>query len=170
MRQYWAYLQYLARHKWFVFLEACQLGIPIRGLLHDWKKLLPGSFIPYANHFYNNGSKKSGNINPGKSGDAAFDRAVALHVCHEKHHWQYWTITELCNGTAQIHALVIPRPFILEMVADWHGAGRAKNQPDTVAWYKANQDKMVLHPKARHQIEYLIGYKRQILGPSLPFQ
>jgi len=59
MRAYISYLKYILRHKWFVFWEACKLGIPWLGLIHDWHKFLPDEFFPYARYFYNpDGSKK----------------------------------------------------------------------------------------------------------------
>lgn len=35
------YLSYIIRHKWFVFIAACKLGIPWRGITHDLSKLMP---------------------------------------------------------------------------------------------------------------------------------
>lgn len=36
-----AYLWYVLRHKYFVFVECCRLGVPWRGLVHDLSKLSP---------------------------------------------------------------------------------------------------------------------------------
>ncbi len=52
LRPYFKYLQAILRHKYFVFLEACKLGIPWLGLIHDLSKFLPCEFIPYARWFY----------------------------------------------------------------------------------------------------------------------
>jgi hypothetical protein len=48
------YLWSMMRHKWFVFIEACKLGIPWLGLIHDLSKFAPSEFIPYARYFYGN--------------------------------------------------------------------------------------------------------------------
>jgi hypothetical protein len=45
-------LNYVIRHKWYVFLECRKLGIGWLGLVHDWSKFRPSEFIPYARHFY----------------------------------------------------------------------------------------------------------------------
>jgi len=78
------YLWQVLRHKWFVFLEACRLGIPWLGLIHDWSKLRSSEFAPYAQHFY--GSQ------PEKKDDPAFDIAWLQHQKRNKHHWQYWVL------------------------------------------------------------------------------
>ena len=43
---------YVIRHNAHVFLAACRLGVLVRGLLHDWSKLPPDEWIPYAEYFY----------------------------------------------------------------------------------------------------------------------
>ncbi|NPV54659.1 MAG: hypothetical protein HPY71_14285 [Firmicutes bacterium] len=48
-----------------------------------------------------------------------------------------------------------------EMLADWRGAGRAQGKPDTIAWYRANRDKMLLHPATREWIE------KQLFGEGI---
>ena len=52
MKKFFKYLKYVIRHKYFVFLESCKLGIPIRGFVHDTSKFFPDEFFPYMNHFY----------------------------------------------------------------------------------------------------------------------
>jgi hypothetical protein len=52
MGKFFKYLKYVIRHKWYVFLECCNLGIPFRGIFHDLSKFLPDEFFPYMNHFY----------------------------------------------------------------------------------------------------------------------
>ncbi|NLB78066.1 MAG: hypothetical protein GX796_04250 [Clostridiaceae bacterium] len=99
---YWKYLKYVIRHRWYVFIECCKLGIPIRGLLHDLSKLLPSEFIPYARYFYGTWMKESEwhgdrrNYIPWKytvmGVEAAFDLAWLKHQKRNKHHWQYWLL------------------------------------------------------------------------------
>ena len=52
------YTWYIIRHKWYVFIECCKLGIIWRGIWHDWHKFLPGEFFPYAIHFNGNEEEK----------------------------------------------------------------------------------------------------------------
>jgi hypothetical protein len=94
------YLSYVIRHKWYVFVECCKLGIPLRGLLHDLSKLHPGEWFPYVEAFYGkfgyswNGV---GCINEKSLHDHAmlsFDKAWLHHQHNNPHHWQYWLLRE----------------------------------------------------------------------------
>jgi DnaJ-class molecular chaperone len=49
------------------------------------------------------------------------------------------------------------RGAMLEMAADWRGAGQALGKLDTLAWYKANKDKMILNRETRAAVEELLG-------------
>lgn len=95
MGRHWAYLRYVVRHKCFVFVAGCRLGIPWLALLHDNSKLLPDEWRWYARHFYApDGSKQTWQ---GKDGfyvdadsDTKFDRAWLKHIKRNKHHPQHW--------------------------------------------------------------------------------
>lgn len=148
---------YVLRHKWFVFLAACRMGHPLLGLLHDCSKFRPSEFIPYARHFYGPNAKqrrdKTGYYKPTDTGDPAFDEAWFWHQKRNKHHWSYW-VTPDHGG---MKAMEMPWKYVEEMVADWTGAGMAQGKPDTLAWYRANGGKMVLHDKTRARVENLLG-------------
>lgn len=161
MARYDKYLWYVLRHKWFVFLECCRLGIPWRGVVHDLSKLRPSEFIPYARHFHGPGAggikegrDKTGYYKPTDTGDKAFDFAWLLHQKRNKHHWQWWVLPEDEGG---LKVLEMPQKYRLEMLADWRGAGLAQGTPDTKAWYLANRDKMSLDPTTRSWLEGLYG-------------
>ena len=151
------YLSYVLRHKWFVFVECCKLGVPLRGILHDLSKLSPKEWLPYVNHFY--GDKPSprgedGSYNPLHVGDD-FDYAWLSHQHHNKHHWQYWILR---GDSGETKALPMPIRYAKEMLADWRGAGRAITGKDnTLEWYQKNKHKMVLHNLTRYWIESELG-------------
>lgn len=156
MRRYIYYLWYVIRHKWFVFLQCCEFGIPWLGVIHDWSKFLPSEFGPYARHFHNlDGSSKvirneTGYYKPTDTGDVAFDFAWLLHQKRNRHHWQWWVVPE-DNGGIRIFPML--RKYRLEMLADWLGAGQAQGVPDIVPWYIKNRDKMIFHSSTREWIE-----------------
>lgn len=86
---YWTYLKYVIRHKYYVFIACRALGVPLwQALIHDWSKLLPSEFIPYARYFYGFRGMKDAKTK------AAFDRAWLLHQNRNPHHWQYWLLQE----------------------------------------------------------------------------
>ena len=151
------YLSYVVRHKWFVFLECCKLGIPFLGIIHDISKFYPSEWTPYVNYFYGNkegikkGRDETGYYKAGDTVDEKFNFAWLLHQKRNKHHWQWW-ILPIDDGSTKIFD--IPIAYKKEMIADWFGAGRAQGTPDTLSWYKKNKDKMKLHPKTREWIEY----------------
>jgi hypothetical protein len=98
---YLKYLKTLLRHKWFVFVEACKLGIPLLGVLHDLSKFLPDEFIPYARYFngeYPDQEKadliwrhRYVRITLTKEKvERDFNLAWLKHQRRNKHHWQWW--------------------------------------------------------------------------------
>lgn len=83
--RHWKYLKYVLRHKWFVFLACCELGVPLwMAIVHDWDKFLPGMWLSYARTFYKpDGSRQYEN-------SVYFAHAWMKHQHRNKHHWQYW--------------------------------------------------------------------------------
>lgn len=156
--KYIKYFRYVFRHKWFVFLEACKMGIPWRGLLHDMSKFSPDEWIPYANFFYGKKIQRrdsTGYYKPTDTGDAAFDFAWLLHQKRNRHHWQWWILPEDDGG---VKILPMSDVYRREMLADWRGAGRAQGYGDnTNAWYQKNKGHMQLHPETRAWIEAQLG-------------
>jgi hypothetical protein len=154
MRAHLKYLRYVLRHKWFVFLAARDLGIPWLGFIHDWSKLLPSEWNPYVQFFYGKVAKAkrdaTGYYKPTDTGDAAFDFAWLLHQRRNKHHWQWWCLSEDEGG---LKVLAIPDKYRREMLADWIGAGKAQGTPDTHKWWLANNHKMRMHDDTRRWIE-----------------
>lgn len=130
-----AYLAYLCRHKAHVWRAGRRLGVPVLALLlHDLDKL--GSLFDYANayHFHR--------PNP---------PAVRLrHYRRSKHHWQSYVVLQ-DDGTET--ALPIPKRYMLEMIADWHGAAQATGGTDGKAWYREFGGTIALHPQTRAWVE-----------------
>lgn len=158
MKRYLAYFKYVIRHRWFVFLECCRMGIWRRGLIHDLSKFLPDEFIPYAKYFYNkDGSSRQGEIRddtgyykPWDTGDLKFDFAWLLHQKRNKHHWQWWIIPK---DDGRFSAFEMPLKYLLEMICDWKGAGKAQNVNNLKGWYDKNKEKLILHPQTKKTLE-----------------
>lgn len=182
MKKHLQYLWYVIRHKWFVFVECCKLGIPWLGIVHDLSKFLPSEWKPYVDWFYSERTKftmpslhKRGDIvNISGRGDMVvvsqreystvtellpawmgetFDIAWLHHQKRNKHHWQYWMLVQDWDDDK---VLPMPDRYRREMLADWRGAGRAINgQDETHLWYakRIGRMKKVLHPDTRKWIE-----------------
>lgn len=159
------YASYILRHKWFVFMAACDLGIPWLGFIHDTSKLSPDEWIPYAWHFYGPGARNrrdsTGYYKPTDTGDAAFDFAWMLHQKRNKHHWQWWLLPEDDGGTK---ILPMPDRYRREMLADWRGASKAQGYGGNVTkWFLTNRSKMQLHPDTTRWLEDQLGLEKEAL-------
>jgi len=151
-----AYLVYLLCHKWFVFVEACRLGIPWLGIIHDWSKFRSDEWFPYARFFYGPKPERDPIGYFYEAGAAlAFDLAWLKHIHRNKHHWQWWILRE---DSGAVKALPMPECYQKEMLADWRGAGKAQGYGNnTKAWYQANKEKMHLHPNTRRWVESMLS-------------
>lgn len=151
MRRHWAYGWYVLRHKVFVYLAARKLGLGFwQSFVHDWSKFLPDEWIAYAHTFYGSDGKSQ----PYRKTDRFF-RAWLKHIHRNPHHWQHWL---LMLDTGQMTTLEMPRHFIVEMVADWVGAGIAiKGEIEVRQWYETHHDSYQFHPNTRLLVEELIA-------------
>ena len=140
------YLKYVLKHKWFVFLACRRLNVSLwRAIKHDWHKFLPSEWFPYAKTFY----KPDGSKQYVESDE--FAKSWNLHQKRADHHWQYWLLTWDKGVTQPIE---IPIECVLEMLADWYGAGRAiTGKWEAHLWYQKQKDIIKLHPNTRAYVE-----------------
>lgn len=158
-----------------------------RLLIHDWSKFTPAEWGPYVANFYglapgdeafewyqrmkhaaqgslegfshadNEALKKAEQALEGfivDSRQAAYDRAWLHHQHVNAHHWQHWLLRMDDGPTV---ALEMPAPLVLEMVADWMGAGRAiTGRWDVREWYERNREIIVLHAETRRLVDALV--------------
>lgn len=155
IKQNWMYFKYLIRHKYYVMKACHMLGLGTWvGLKHDMSKFLPSEWIPYKECFYDETGKKR------YLETEEFINAWFLHQKRNKHHWQYWLLT-LDKGNVQ--AVKMPERYMVEMVADWIGAGIAiTGEMEVWEWYKANRNNMTLHPETRNDVEMLLRWTKII--------
>lgn len=86
-----------------------------------------------------------------------FDAAWNHHQKANKHHWQYWVLTN-DSDEPKHQALEMPETYVREMVADWIGAGRAiTGKYGVKKWYEGNKHKQMIHCKSRSLVEDLIS-------------
>jgi hypothetical protein len=172
MATHWKYAKYVVRHKYFVFIAGLRTGASLWRLLkHDWSKLLPSEWFPYAEYFY--GAKPK--LQREENDDFqywtrvqpyldAFNRAWLFHQRRNDHHWQFWVLRN-DDGTTQ--ALPMPDAARKEMLADWMGAGRAiTGRWETAEWYAKNREKIILHPDTRAFIEAKLFESQPVSEPK----
>lgn len=163
------YLSYVVRHKWFVFLACCRMGVPFAGIVHDWSKFLPSEWRPYAEKFYGNRERFEALDAIGEFGCAElapfgyfvqdrFNVAWNLHQKRNPHHWQFWLVT---MDSGQTFPVPMPDRYRREMLADWIGAGRAiTGRYETAAWYRKNRERIMLHSETRVWVDEKLGVNR----------
>lgn len=169
MSKYSKYLKYVIRHRWYVLVECCKLGIPWRGLIHDISKFMPDEFFAYTEAFYGkfgynykpydphhkDTKPEDKDIDMHKKVMDRFDKAWLIHQKRNPHHWQFWLLHTDDEG---LHAMDMPDVFIKEMVADWRGAGRAITGKDNVrSWYTTHISDIHISTKTRKRVEELIA-------------
>ena len=175
--QYWSYV---LRHKWFVLVAGFRLWkmvVRVRGmfwrlLVHDLSKFRRGEWIAYRRYFYEDWEPLVAVLKhmPAWTGPTAesverdFDRAWLAHQHRNPHHWQHWILRE---DDGDVKALRMPYRCVVEMVADWMGAGRAiTGRWGVEDWYRGNKDKMDLHPHTRKEVERILESHEPQGGPD----
>lgn len=163
MKKYFKYLWYVIKHKSYVSWECFKRGYFWRGLLHDLSKFYPDEFIPYARHF--NGTYPSvKDLTPDEKNHydiltkekvrRDFDIAWLKHQHRNPHHWQHWLLQEDCGMKKSIE---IPYSYLVEMVCDWIGAGKAITGKDNLtAWFNDNKHKIVMNADSWGQLIALV--------------
>ena len=116
--KFWKHLKLILLHKHYVFLASVEAGIPFRGLVHDLSKF---SFI----EFFNSVKYYTGDRSPidNEKDEKGYSYIWLHHRGRNPHHWEYW-IDNLSSGGI---ALKIPLKYVIEMICDWIGSGKAYN-------------------------------------------
>lgn len=155
MRDHLAYLSYVLRHKWYVIKAAKKVDLPLwRAILHDWTKFLPSEWFPYVKNFYRSDGSRRPKSEVTTWIKVPFDESWNAHQKRNKHHWQYWILTQ---DSGETEYMPIPHMYIREMVADWVGAGLAiSGKGNASAWYIKNKDKIELNSNSRAAVEALL--------------
>jgi hypothetical protein len=162
------YLKYVLIHKYWVFVAGLHLGVPLWQLItHDWSKFTPKEWFAYVNHFYGNYPKFDPEdtckyVRQGyygittKETKEMFDVAWNYHQKTQPHHWQFWV---LITDSDEPRTCVLPMPqkYVLEMVADWAGAGKAiTGKWEFEAWFLKNKDVYLLEDSTLYRVQQAI--------------
>ena len=148
---YWRHFVTITKHKWFVMMTCFKAGLYWQGIVHDLSKYSLTEFKASARRFQSGATTAKIEKN--------YSFAWQNHKAMNKHHWQYWTDFE----QGKLIVLVMPPKYLIEMLCDWVGAGKAYNKTEWTIdtfrkWYFANKDKMVLHKLTRDYIELVIAH------------
>lgn len=106
-------------HKAYVFDAMLQMGMPLRGLVHDMSKFSPIEFFESVKYYQGNRSP----IDAAKE-DKGYSKAWFHHKGRNPHHYEYW-VDNLDSGGK---GTIMPFKYAAEMVADYVAAGKAYNR------------------------------------------
>lgn len=114
--KFFKHLKTILIHKYWVFYFSCKLGIPWRGLVHDLSKFSPVEFWESVRYF-------DGKVSPIVicKRHKGYSLAWQHHKGHNSHHYEYW-VDRLDGGGVPLQ---MPWKDVLELVADYCGAGKA---------------------------------------------
>ena len=148
------YLKYVLIHKYYVFLEACKLGIPWRGLVHDLSKFSLAEWKPRVQGFSNKCLKRDDGTFDLSEANNELITGIVKHYHKNPHHWQWW-VALLETGNKVI--LPMSDEYRKEMLADWLAVSRMPDRLDVIPWYLQNKENVLLHPETRQWIEAQLG-------------
>ncbi len=144
------FLMNLLRHKWYVLIESCKLGIPWHGLTHDLSKLTPREWIPRV-RAYQKGFRRLEDFSMlSEKEKNDLDMSWLNHYNNNPHHWQWW-VAAADNG--RLIVLPMTDTYRREMLADWRAVSRIPGRMKIIPWYLKNKDNIILHPETRNWIE-----------------
>lgn len=149
MREHWAYLRDLLRHKRRVYRHCARLGIRGRGLRHDLSKLRPSEWraaIAYRK------ARAHGNRRIPAQVKWAWEEAAHRHRQRNDHHWQYWIDVDEGRPIARR----IPDPALRELVADWLAWGEEPGRESAWEYWRTHRTRLFLHPLTQMQIRELL--------------
>ena len=143
----------ICKHKWWVFYYCCKVGIPFRGLMHDWSKFSPTEFWESVKYYQGNRSP----IDACKEANG-ISMAWMHHKGRNPHHYEYWMDNFDKGGEPK----QMPYKYAVEMLCDYLGAGRAymgKNfsyEAEYNWWLKKCEKPLAMHSKTKAFINHIM--------------
>ena len=153
MNKRFRHFKTVCKHKWYVFQECCKCGIVWQGITHDLSKFSAIEFGPSAEYF-------QGDRSPIEAEKEACGYSLAWlhHKGVNPHHWEYWIDFDE-NGN--IIANKMPWEYVIEMICDWIGAGKAYNTEkwtchEPLAYYNKVRKGRHFHSETERLIEAIL--------------
>lgn len=112
--------------------------------VHDLSKFSPAEAFGYALHDFKNPTTKT---------TAEFEKAWHHHKMNNPHHPEYWLNP---NRSGELEVMEMPKLYLLEMVADWIGAGKTYGST-LEQWLPDNLPKFKLHPATAKDLGFVLG-------------
>lgn len=147
------YLFFVIRHRWYVFVECCKLGIIWRGITHDLSKFRLSEWCAYADFFYGRELKGYFDSITIQRREKSLEFAWLDHIHRNPHHWQHWRCQN-DDGTRMV--LPMPTKYIKEMLADWRAMSRVRGFDSVREWYGKHYHKIEMAAETRMKLHQLM--------------
>lgn len=136
------HIKLVFKHKWLVFKFSCKLGIPLRGLMHDFSKF---SFEEFGESVKYYDGKMSPIVKSKKYN--GYSKAWLHHKGRNKHHYEYWVDFDSLEV-----APVIPYKYMAEMICDKISAsitynGKNWTRNSEYDYWMREREKIIVNPK-----------------------
>lgn len=151
----WEHLKTISHHKKLVMENCFVVGLYKQGLLHDLSKYAPSEFLVGCRYYQGNRSP-----NAAEREAKGYSSAWLHHKGRNKHHFEYWIDVDMDNRF-QVAGMKMPVKYVLEMFMDRIAASKTYKKEEytdrsPLEYYERGKDAMVIHPKTRKQLEFLL--------------
>lgn len=104
----------LSRQDWFkTYIKGDEKEVYLNNIwIHDMSKFSANEALGYAMYDFSN---------PSDGSKAGFERAWHHHKMNNPHHPEYWLNP---NRSGELEPIQMPALYVIEMIADWIGAGK----------------------------------------------
>lgn len=166
VKNIWLHFKKICTHKHYVRKYCWKMGLYWQGITHDLSKFSPIEFWESAKYYQGNRSP----IDACKEANGV-SYGWQHHKGRNPHHAEYW-IDNI--DSENIKAIVMPKKYAMELLADYLGAGRAymgKNftfQKEYEWWIKKSSNpNLKMHKNIKVFIEIVLEKLAQTNNPSL---
>lgn len=143
----------VCKHKHYVRQYCWKLGLYKQGILHDISKFSPIEFLESVKYYQGNRSP----IDACKE-DKGYSMAWLHHKGRNPHHYEYWQDNFDKGG----EPLQMPFKYVLEMLCDYLGAGRAymgkqfTYEKELDWWIEKKKKGLAMHPQTKIFLDYCL--------------
>ena len=153
MGNFYNHFKKVCKHKYLVGYYCFKAGIPWRGIKHDMSKFSPVEFLESVKYYQGNRSPidRCKEVN-------GWSKAWQHHKGRNDHHYEYF-IDNLDNGG---EAIEMPKDCVLELIADYLGAGRAymgksfSYKKEYEWWENKKQKPLLMHKNTKKFIDEVL--------------
>ena len=143
-QRFFGHLKTVTKHRWWVCYYCFKAGIPWQGLVHDLSKFSPVEFWESVKYYQGFRSP----IDYCKEVNG-WSKAWMHHKGRNKHHYEFWQD----NFDFGCKPVQMPYKYVLELICDFLGAGRAYNgknfspENEYKWWLKKKANGIKMHPQ-----------------------